>query len=312
MKRLYTTLALCAFFIIAVNAQEVTRYYLNNNVPTQSKDSATYYIKFNASENGLLNFERFCMDNQLKEKGTVQSMLTLIREGEITTFYSNGNKKDVTSYSEGLPNGMQTHYFSNGKVNYKILNQSAGYGYSLQKESTSKYLFCANENDEITLQDGNGYFKAYDDYSKISQEGNVKNTVADGIWKGYEANKLVFTEFYKNGILIKGENYAAAEGKIYAYQQRSKRPEPKGGINNFYTHISASLQDMNFNNEKITMKFIVDVTGNIQNIEVVNSSNRKVNDFAVNALKNAPKWNPALEQGKPVERAYYMPISIKY
>ena len=311
MKRLYTTLALCACFAFAVNAQEITRYYLNNNIPTQSKDSATYYIKFNTSENGLLSFERYCMDNQLKEKGAVQSIVTLIREGEITTFYSNGNKKDIISYSEGLPNGMQTHFFSNGTINYKILNTSAGYGYTLQKESSTKYLFCANEKGEITLQDGNGYFKAYDDRLSITQEGNVKNTVANGIWKGYEDTKLAFTEVYKNGILIKGENYAT-EGKIYAYQQRSKRPEPKGGISNFYNHISASMQDMNFNNEKVTMKFIVDAAGNIQNIEVVNSSNKGINDFAVNALKNAPKWNPALEQGKPVETAYFMPIRIKY
>lgn len=311
MKKLCFTLLLCGCFTFAINAQEITRYYLNNNTPTQSMDSATYYIKFNQAENGFFNFERFCMNHQLKEKGTVQNLATLIKEGEVTTFYNNGHTKDVISYSAGLPNGIQTHYFSNGKVNYKVINNSAGYGYTLKKESNIKYLFCANENDEIIMRDGNGFFKAYDDHLKITQEGNVKNTAADGLWKGFENGALMFAEFYKSGNLIKGQNYAS-DGNVYTYQQRNKRPEPKGGMNNFYNYIAASMQNTDLNNTKILLKFTVDVTGHLQNIEVVNSSNKIINSLAINVIKNAPKWNPALDQGKPVQAAYFMPISIQY
>ena len=76
MKKIYFTLFAITLFA-AVQAQEVTRYYLNNNMPTQSKDSATYQVKFTPAQNGMVNFERYCMDGKLKEKGTYQNMVTL-------------------------------------------------------------------------------------------------------------------------------------------------------------------------------------------------------------------------------------------
>jgi antitoxin component YwqK of YwqJK toxin-antitoxin module len=311
MKKIYFILFAIVLFGISVQAQELNRYYLNNNIPTQSKDSATYQIKFKTTDNGLVSFMRYCMDGQLKEKGTFQNMITLIKEGEITTFYSDGKKKDVSFYTDGLPNGIKTHYFPTGEINYKILVNSAGYGENHQKEESIMYLFCIDKNGKTTLEDGNGRFISYNDDLEISQEGNVKNTIADGTWKGFDKGNLVFSESYQNGKLIKGESFAA-DGKVYNYQQRNKRPEPKGGISNFYSYIISSMQDLNLNNEKMMMKFVVDVNGNLKDIEVVNSSNRKINTLAVSTLKNAPKWNPALEQGKPVQVAYYMPISIKY
>ena len=311
MKKLYTTILLCACFATAINAQDITRYYLNNNVITNSTDSATYYIKYKTAENGLINFERYCMDNKLKESGTVENITTLIKEGEVTTYYASGNKKDVINYSAGLPNGVQTHYFANGNVNFKIVNNFAGYGESHKKEGATKYLFCANSDNKIILEDGNGSFITYDDNLKIIEQGEVKNTAPIGLWKGFENEKLIFAEVYKNGSLIKGENYAS-NGNVYAYQQRNTRPEPRGGINNFYHHIAASMQNANLNNAKLMVKFTVDVTGNLKNIEVVNSSNNNINSLAINAIKSAPKWNPALEQGKPIQVAYYMPISIQY
>lgn len=311
MKKIYFTLFAIALFAVTVKAQEVTRYYLNNNIPTQSKDSATYQIKFKLLENGLVSFERSCMDGNLKEKGNFQNMTTLVKQGEITTFYPNGNKKDVAFFTDGLPNGVKTHYFPSGGINYKIIVNSAGYGENHQKEESIKYLFSMNKEGKTILEDGNGYFVAYNEALEVTQEGNVKNTVADGNWKGFDKGNLIFTEIYQNGKMLKGESYTA-DGKVYNYLQRNKRPEPKGGMTNFYAYIINSMQDLDLNNEKMTMKFMVDVNGNLKNIEVVNSSNQKINSLAVSTLKNAPKWNPALEQGKPVQVAYYMPISIKY
>ncbi len=258
MKKLYIPLMLLLLINFSVSAQEYITYYHNNNVPTSSKDSATYYLKFKPAANGLMSYERHCMNNVLKETGMVQNTTTLIKEGEITLFYPNGEKKEVINYTSGLPNGVLTHYFPNGEVNYKIVINSAGYGYANQEESSTRYLYCANLDREIILKDGNGYFTAYNDDLKIAQEGKVKNTSADGLWKGFDNDRLAFIEFYENGKLVKGENYAT-NGVVYNYQQRNKRPEPKGGINNFYSYVSNSLQGNLNSSAKMMMKFTVDV-----------------------------------------------------
>lgn len=312
MKKIYYTLILLISFSVGLTAQETTVYYRNNNMAVKSSDSATYYIKFKSAENGLISYNQYCMNNVLYQKGTFQNINTLIKEGEITTFYHNGATKDITNYVAGLPNGVQTHYFANGNINYKLINNSAGYGFSHQEVSSVKYLFCASPDKKIILEDGNGYFQSFNDDLSIAQEGKVKNTIADGEWKGYENNRIAFTEVYKNGQLIKGESFET-DGKIYAYEQRNKRPEPKGGISNFYNYVASSFQDISGANAKVMMKFIVDANGSLKNVEVINSSasDKKINALAISAIKNAPKWNPALEQGKPVQFAYYMPINIK-
>ncbi|MEO5911533.1 MAG: energy transducer TonB [Pelobium sp.] len=312
MRKIYYTLILLIGFSIGLTAQETTVYYRNNNMVTKLADNPTYYIKFKSAENGLVSYEQYCMNNVLNQKGTVQNINTLVKEGEITTFYSTGAVKDVINYVAGLPKGMKTHYFSNGNVNYTLINSSAGYGFSHEEVSSIKYLFCATPDNKVILENGNGYFKAFNDDLSIAQEGNVKNTAADGEWKGYENNKIAFTEVYNNGQLIKGENFES-DGKVYAYAQRNKRPEPKGGISNFYNYVASSFQDINGANTKLMMKFIVDANGKLNNVEVINpsSSNQKINALAISAIENAPKWTPALEQGKAVQFAYYMPISIK-
>jgi hypothetical protein len=98
------------------------------------------------------------MNHILKEKGALQKISTSIKEGEITTLYTNGNIIDKTNFIAGLSGDIQTHYFADGTVNYKIIVNSAGYGFTKQAESEVKYLFCATPDHEILI-DGNSYLK---------------------------------------------------------------------------------------------------------------------------------------------------------
>src|SRR6476659_6303451 len=143
MKKLFYTLIFSVCMGLTSQAQETTVYYHNNNEVTKSTDSATYYIKFSKLDDGSFAFQRYCMNHILKEKGTVQNISTLIKEGEIATFYPNGNVMDKTNFIAGLPSGIQTHYFEDGTVNYKIIVNSAGCGFNNKAESETKYLFCA-------------------------------------------------------------------------------------------------------------------------------------------------------------------------
>jgi protein TonB len=110
--------------------------------------------------------------------------------------------------------------------------------------------------------------------------------------------------------LIKGENFSL-DGNIYQYEQINKRPEPKGGIISFYNYMASSLKSTYGIHAKVMMKFTIDPSGGLKNIEVVNSSDNSVNSFVISALKNVPEWSPALEKGKPIQFAHYMPLNIK-
>ncbi len=312
MKKLYFTTLICACFL-SLSAQDTTIYYQSSTKTVKNIADANFYMKFSQAPNGMFNYERFCPDGVLQEKGMVSNQYALSKEGKINTYYSNGMVKDEMNYLAGYLNGIKSHYFPNGKLNYQVkINESINAG---KKERTEKYLTCLDTDGKEILKNGNGYFKAYDRHLAIVQEGKVNNMLAIGDWKGYENGKLSFNEFYDNGKLVKGESFDG-NGKLYSYNERNSRPMPKGGLANFYSYISDAMQETILQNNKkfkkdVLVRFTVEQSGNIKDIEVVKAGDTEMDKLIVDVVKSSPKWKPGLEYGKAVEFAYYMPISIK-
>lgn len=302
---------------VALIAQETTVFYQSNTLVADSKDNAKFYIVYKPANNTkLIAYQKFSIDNFLLEKGHISNMQSLAKEGEVINYYANGNVKDITNYKDGLPSGEKTHYFNSGKVNYKISYTAAGYGYGSAETSSTKYIYCANPEGKVLLENGNGEFEEYGINEEITQKGLVKHTFADGIWKGYENGKLIFIEVYKKGNLVKGEKYEP-NGNTQYYTVRNSRPSPKGGLNEFYTYIATTMYDMaqaqNHNLEgDMLVKFIVESTGEIKEVRLVKSTNNPlINAMAVDVLAKSPKWKPATQQGQPIDMAFFMPISMR-
>lgn len=316
MKNLLKITFLFMGFFLVANAQETTIFYQSNTVVANSKDNAKYYVVYQPYVEGLIAYKKFSIDNVLLEKGAVLSLASLAKQGKVSTYYSNGNLKDDMYYEAGLPSGQKIHYFENGEMNYKIQQTAAGYGKNSAKKSSTKYEYCANPEGKILLSNGNGEFEEYNSNQVLTQKGVVKNNLPDGIWQGFDNNKLSFIEEYKNGVLIKGQSFGLS-GTSKTYFKKSSRPEPKGGINNFYDYIASAMQDMVSNDiqnirDDIMVNFVVATTGTLKDIRVIKSSkNTKLNNMAVEIIKNSPRWIPATQQGQAVEMAFYIPLSVR-
>lgn len=316
MKKLLILGVLCMGLQVALKAQETTIFYQSNNIVANSKDNAKFYVVYKPENNTLISYQKYSVDNILLEKGSIVNMQSLIKKGEITTYYTNGNIKDVVNYEDGLPSGSKTHYFITGGINYKINYTAAGYGKGNAATSSTKYIYCATPDGKIILKDGNGEFQEYGTNQELLQKGVVTHTFPDGIWKGYEDGKLMFIEVYKKGKLIKGERYGL-NGSTQFYTIRNSRPKPQGGINDFYSYVASAMQEMtqSQNGElqgEIILKFIVEATGQLKDIRIVKSaSNSYINAMAIEVLTKAPNWAPATEQGQPINTEFFMPISMR-
>ena len=317
MKKLFTFTVILIGFTLVAQAQETTVFYQSINILATSKDNAKFYVVYKPSADGLIAYKKYSIDNLILEKGTVDNVTSLAKEGEITTYYINGKPKDVTYYESGLPSGEKIHYFNSGDINYKIYQTSAGYGKSDAVSSSTNYFYCASPKGKVLLQDGNGEFEEYGNDEDLIQKGVVKNSLPDGLWKGYENNRISFLEEYQNGILIKGESFDSnGNGRIYL--SKDSRPKPKGGMDKFYNYISNAMQEMAIAqgeedlDGKLMLKFVVGSTGDIKDVKLVKSStNNQFNTIAIEVLKKSPKWLPATEHGLPVETAFFMPLSMR-
>lgn len=93
-------------------------------------------------------------------------------------------------------------------------------------------------------------------------------------------------------------------------------PEPIGGISAFYTyvnnHIKYPRQALAMNIEgKVFVEFVVGVDGALTDIRVVRGIGGGCDAEAVRIIKNAPRWKPGKQRGRPVRVKMVLPITFK-
>lgn len=59
---------------------------------------------------------------------------------------------------------------------------------------------------------------------------------------------------------------------------------------------------------RVFVRFTIDTDGSIYNVEVIRGIGGGCDEEAVRVVKAMPKWNPAIDNGKPVAVSYYLPI----
>ena len=91
------------------------------------------------------------------------------------------------------------------------------------------------------------------------------------------------------------------------------QPEPKDGLQGFYKYISEEIkypsaaQHLGIQG-KVFVQFIVNSDGSLTDFVVVKGIGSGCDEEAVRVLKNAPKWIPGKQRGKPVRVRMMVPI----
>jgi TonB family protein len=104
-----------------------------------------------------------------------------------------------------------------------------------------------------------------------------------------------------------------ADQKIFSAVEQE--PSPAGGMSAFYNYItrntsypkSAKDQDIQ---GKVFLTFTVEKDGSLSNIKVLRGLSADIDAEAIRVLQNAPKWNPGMQNGRPVRVQYNVPISF--
>ncbi len=122
---------------------------------------------------------------------------------------------------------------------------------------------------------------------------------------------------YEHGTAIKSWSlHPEEEETIVAELRKNAIPaEFPGGKNAWNKYISdnlkipKALENQNIKGELI-LKFVIEITGKIENVEVVKSLNPVVDAEAVRVIKESPKWKPAKQNGKKVQMTQTQPIIL--
>jgi len=90
-----------------------------------------------------------------------------------------------------------------------------------------------------------------------------------------------------------------------------------GGVNALNKFISSSakypkeLYDRCIEG-KVFIQFIIDTTGAIIKPEVIRGIDPKLDSIAISIVRAMPKWEPAIQNGKPVSMKFVLPIKYSF
>lgn len=96
-------------------------------------------------------------------------------------------------------------------------------------------------------------------------------------------------------------------GKIYS------KATPKDGLEKFMKQF---MEEFKFDSNKVNydirmrLRFFVEKDGTLTNIEVVEANTPLFHSEVISVIKST-RWNPAIENGKPVRSRFTIPITIK-
>lgn len=92
---------------------------------------------------------------------------------------------------------------------------------------------------------------------------------------------------------------------------------PVGGMEAFYTYVAenmkypASAIRLGVSG-KVFVQFVIEKDGSITDVKVLKGIEKSCDDEAVRVVKNAPKWHPAKQRGRPVRMYQRLPIVFVY
>lgn len=195
------------------------------------------------------------------------------------------------------------------------------------------------KNEQINVIDENGkqtgIWKLYDDDKKIMITTEFKNGEIISDTKYYYDSKLIASykgndliEIYKDGKTIKGYFFRKENGGQtivdnkgkelevetlrYFYLSGQVMPMYYGGQALLFDFIGKNIdyKSIKDNKGKVKIKFVIDTVGKTSQIEIVESTNKELNEEAKRIVQNLPRWQPAHQGGAFVRCPYIIPITI--
>lgn len=263
------------------------------NIPAD-KFSFTLYNKSNQKVK-----EGFYLDKDIEDY-----------QGELISYYENGNKRQSTIYEKGKRLGKFTSWYEDG-----TLKEEGSYYPNNSALGNYKVDNLYNEEKIQTVTNGNGYYQIKN--TNIELKGDYKNGYKNNTWtRTFFKTNVSVENTYKDGIFISGVRTTSNGTKI-KYDTKESKPFPNEGFSKFYEYIGNNFnQNLNyeylFSKGVFKISFIIDKDGKIVEPEIIKGMNKKLNDELISVLLNAQPWTPGYQLGFPVRVKYTLPITITF
>ncbi|MGX5688912.1 antitoxin component YwqK of YwqJK toxin-antitoxin module [Arcticibacter tournemirensis] len=300
------------------NKQE-TFFLKDNGEQVKKKEKADFIRIVEEPDSGsvLYSVNEYYPDNSKKRTGLASKIdPSLVFEGEVTSYYRNGKKKEVTNYQNGRRVGNASFYYQNGQLR-EVVEIIPGTGkpgstndYTRERQRLISFF---DSTGAQLVKDGTGAIKRFNDKNEVTEEGSYIEGEKDGIWKG-RVGRSTYEETYEKGKFVQGVS-KDEQGITNQYKELEKMPDYPGGIKEFYYYVGNNFSYPAEARKKgvsgrLIMGFVVEKDGRLSNIKIIRDLGAGTGSEAIRMLRSSPKWLPGQQHGIPVRVQYTLPIML--
>lgn len=273
------SLIICIIFLsgFVTHAQTQYTYYFDNDLNLVKKSKAVFQGA-GVNQNG--SFELKIFDSKSKQllilEHFTDSSLAL-SNGLFVNFLINGNKEWEGNYLPGKQDGLWKKWDREGKLLDSSLFNNG------EKISENIYSYYPG-----------GKLMKEDVYS--SKDHKMKSIFYD------EKGNVVTTTFKEDEdkVFTKTVIEASFPGGAAAWSRYITK-----ALGNHIDELKKSDYGT------CIIRFIVDTTGEVHDVSILNSCGKHLAKIGIDAVKNGPKWIPAQQNGRCVNAYRLQPISVQ-
>jgi TonB family protein len=234
-------------------------------------------------------------------------------EGGYVAFYPNGKTKERGTYTNGVPTGLVTTFFSNGKSKSTIQLLPVQNQIAYSAELNFKIMSYRDSSGTQLVKSGNGYCNCFL-RSGRREVGKVVDGARDSVWSEYSGDVLVLRETYARGELMEGVRYY--KEKKYAYTVIAESPAYVGGYGAMMEIIRKNMRYPVAARRAgidgiVELSFVVKTDGTIADIWVKKGISKECDEEAVRVASLLTEWTPGKLRGKPENVRFNLPIKFK-
>ena len=289
MRNLFLTLALILPLGANASLQPVDRQ------GRPAADSAHASFMRMHHENGY--YRDFALDESLHREGWI---IAGKPEGTHTYYHTNGRRKGVKHYENGIKTGLWQWWYPHGQL------KEQGYWEQFVDDTGrpgERFVidgFWGRDGSQW-LKQGTGRYEAHSDDGKRTQSGEFLNSLRHGQWVNYHPDGSIQSqEQYLNGELVEGISYVDA--KTFTYNAIRTQPQPPQEWQSYLdSHMSEQPSD-------IRVRFSVSERGQLSDITLLTETENY--KHIIKVLQDSPEWTPATLRGVPVSQHRALTLTL--
>ncbi len=309
MNKLLFLTALC--FPLLINAQRYERYY-NYKWQRCEPIEARFYSELNKKDSLWERKDYFIHEQSLQMMGSYTDTSCKTTQGHFEYYYSNRHLQSIGSYKNGWKDGLWLDFYPNQMMQDSIVYVDGNRSGTTLWWHPNGYM----KDSAVWNADGSGVEVSWFDNGNASSAGRYSaGYQQNGKWQYFHKNgKPSATELYKAGTLI-DKQYFDEDGKpVPDTTNRDKPAEFPGGNDAWqkyllnHTYFPTQYKFDNADKAVVVVEATIDEDGNVTNVELNTPLYPAFDEIALKAVRNSPKWKPAIQHNRRVKYSFIQAI----